>query len=154
MIQRIQTLYLLVTAALVATTLFTPLASFFSDAGSFELHAFSFRAVAGDAHQNTFYLGLLLAAACLLPVVTIFCFRNRMLQIRLCFVELVLLLGSVAMEGAYYYLGCRLFADAAFETHRLHVTMALPLVSLLFVYLAIRAIFRDELLVRDADRIR
>ena len=30
----------------------------------------------------------------------------------------------------------------------------LPLVCLLFAYLAARAIFRDELLVRAADRIR
>ena len=32
--------------------------------------------------------------------------------------------------------------------------IVLPLVCLLFAYLAARAIFRDELLVRAADRIR
>lgn len=154
MIQRIQSLYLLLVTLLVAVTLFTPLATFASEAGVFELHAFSFRTVGGDVSRSTLYLGLLLAAACLLPAVTIGCFRNRMLQLRLCFVELVLLFGAAVMEGVYYYLGNRLFADAAFHTHRLHVAIALPVVALLFVWLAIRAIFRDELLVRDADRIR
>ena len=148
MIQRIQTLYLLVTAALVATTLFTPLASFFSDAGSFELHAFSFRAVAGDAHQNTFYLGLLLAAACLLPVVTIFCFRNRMLQIRLCGVELVLLLGDLVFIAIYCWLALRASGG---EWSLIAASLRVPAV---LVAMAMRSIFRDEILVRSLDRIR
>ena len=33
-------------------------------------------------------------------------------------------------------------------------SIALPLVGLFFAYLAVRAIFRDELMVRAADRIR
>lgn len=154
MIQRIQSLYLLLVAALTAVTLFAPLASFGSSVGTFELRAFVLQTTTGEVLNVTIYMGVLLAAACLLPLGTIFCFRNRMLQLRLCFVELVLLLGSLVMEGVYYYLGCRLFAGADFATHRFHVAVVLPLVAMLFVWLAIRAIFRDELLVRDADRIR
>ena len=154
MIQRIQSLYLLIVALLIGVTLFAPLASFLSEAGAFELRAFTLQTDGGEVLNLTIYLGLLLVAACLFPLVTICCFRNRMLQIRLCFVELVLLVGALVMEGAYYYLGCRLFADAAVSVHSLRVASALPIVCLLFVGLAIRAIFRDELLVRGADRIR
>jgi len=87
-------------------------------------------------------------------MVTIFLFRRRLLQIRLCVVEMVLLLGSLVMEGVYYFLSWRVFSDLTFHTQGFKPAIVLPLVCLLFAYLAARAIFRDELLVRAADRIR
>ena len=109
MIQRIQTLYLLVVAALMAVTLFVPLAWFAADGAEYRLYAFSLQTLEGGAVQGTVYMGLLLLASCLLPLVTIFLFRRRMLQIRLCVVEMVLLLGATAMEAIYYYLSTRAF---------------------------------------------
>lgn len=153
MIQRIQSLYLLVVAALMAVTLFVPLAWFFADSVDYRLYAFSLQTLDGVAMQSTVYMGLLLLASCLLPLVTIFLYRRRMLQIRLCVVEMVLLLGSVIMEGIYYYLCSRAFADMECMKG-FKPAIALPLVCLFFMYLAARAIFRDELLVRAADRIR
>lgn len=154
MIQRIQTLYLLVVTALMAVVLFAPLAWFGGEAGEFELHAFALEATDGETVQSTVYMGIVLALACVLPLVTIFLFRRRLLQIRLCVVEMVLLLGSLAMEGVYYFLSWRVFSDMAFHTQGLKPSIALPLVCMLFTYLALRAIFRDEMLVRAADRIR
>lgn len=154
MIQRIQTLYLLVAAALMAVVLFAPLAWFAGEAGEFELHAFALETTGGEAIQSTVYMGIVLTLACALPFVTIFLFRRRLLQIRLCVVEMVLLLGALAMEGVYYFLSWRVFSDMAFHTQGLKPAIALPLVCMLFVYLALRAIFRDEMLVRAADRIR
>ena len=87
-------------------------------------------------------------------MVTIFLFRRRLLQIRLCVVEMVLLLGSLVMEGVYYFLSWRVFSDLTFHTQGFKPAIVLPLVCLLLAYLAARAIFRDELLVRAADRIR
>lgn len=109
----------------------------------------------GTLAQPTLYLGILLALAAALPLVTIFLYRRRLLQIRLCVAEMVLLAGAVVMEG------CLLFSDAAvfspgmaFHTQGFKPAIALPLVALLFAFLAARAIFHDELLVRSADRIR
>ena len=147
MIQRIQTLYLLIIAALMAVTLFSGLAWFAGDAGEFGLYAFGLKTA-------EVYMGVLLALACALPLVTIFLFRRRLLQIRLCVVEMVLLLGSLVMEGVYYFLSWRVFSDLTFHTQGFKPAIVLPLVCLLFAYLAARAIFRDELLVRAADRIR
>lgn len=154
MIQRIQTLYLLVVAALMAVTLFVPLAWFGGDAGEFGLYAFSLKTSAGEAVQTTVYMGILLALACVLPLVTVFLFKRRLLQIRLCVVEMVLLVGAAAMEGVYYFLSWRVFSDLSFHTQGFKPAIALPLVCLFFAYLAARAIFRDELMVRAADRIR
>lgn len=154
MIQRIQTLYLLIITALMSVTLFARLAWFAGDAGEYVLYAFALKTTGGESVQPTFYMGTLLALAAVLPLVTIFLFRRRMLQIRLCVVEMVLLLGAVVMEGVYYFLSWRVFSDQAFHTQGFKPAIALPLVCLLFAYLAARAIFRDELLVRAADRIR
>lgn len=154
MIQRIQTVYLLLAAALVVVALVAPLAWFASDAGLFELHAFALRTAEGDAVQGTLYLGVVLLAAGLLPLVTIFLFRRRLLQIRLCVVEAVLLLGGVAMETVYYLLGCRVFADMELHEQGIRPAAMLPLVAILFALLAARAVFRDEMMVRAADRIR
>lgn len=154
MIQRIQTLYLLVISALMAVTLFARLAWFAGDAGEFGLYAFGLKTSEGVVAQSSLYMGVLLALACALPLITIFLFRRRLLQLRLCVVEMVLLLGSVILEGVYYFLSWRVFSDLTFHTQGFRPAIALPLVCLLFAYLAARAIFRDELLVRAADRIR
>lgn len=87
MIQRIQTLYLLIVAILMALTLFLPLAWFASDAGEFTLRAFGLETAAGEVAQPTSYLGILLVLACLLPLVVIFLYKRRLLQIRLCVAE-------------------------------------------------------------------
>ena len=96
----------------------------------------------------------LVALACVLPFITIFLFKRRLLQLRLCVVEMVLLVGSAVMEGVYYFLSYRVFAEQTFHTQVLKPAVVLPLVCLLFAYLAARAVFRDELMVRAADRIR
>ena len=141
MIQRIQTLHLLIVTALMAVTLFAPLAWFAGDAGEFRLYAFSLQTSAGEAVQSTVYMGVVLALACVLPF-------------RLCVVEIVLLIGSAVMEAAYYFLSWRVFSELSFHTQGFRPAIALPLVCLLFAYLAARAVFRDELMVRAADRIR
>ena len=143
MIQRIQTLHLLIVTALMAVTLFAPLAWFAGDAGEFRLYAFSLQTSAGEAVQSTVYMGVVLALACVLPFITIFLFKRRLLQIRLCVVEIVLLI-----------LSWRVFSELSFHTQGFRPAIALPLVCLLFAYLAARAVFRDELMVRAADRIR
>lgn len=153
MIQRIQTLHLLIVTALMAVTLFAPLAWFAGDAGEFRLYAFS-RRPRPESVQSTVYMGVVLALACVLPFITIFLFKRRLLQIRLCVVEIVLLIGSAVMEAAYYFLSWRVFSELSFHTQGFRPAIALPLVCLLFAYLAARAVFRDELMVRAADRIR
>ena len=145
---------MLIVTALMAVTLFAPLAWFAGEAGEFGLYAFSLKTAAGEAVQPTVYMGVVLALACVLPFITIFLFKRRLLQLRLCVVEMVLLVGSAVMEGVYYFLSYRVFAEQTFHTQVLKPAVVLPLVCLLFADLAARAVFRDELMVRAADRIR
>lgn len=154
MIQRIQTLYLLAVSALVAVTLFARMAWFASDAGELGLYAFSLKTVQGEVVQSTVYMGIMLTLSSVLPLFTVFLYRRRLLQIRLCVVELVLLLGSLLMEGIYCYLTWRALSDQAFHMYGIRVVIALPLIGMVLTFLAARAIFHDELMVRAADRIR
>lgn len=152
MIQRIQSLYLLAVAALMVTAVLTPLAYFVAGAEEYLLYAFALKG--GETSYSTIYMGVVVALAAIIPFVTIFCYKNRMLQIRLCAVELVLLVGSVVFMAIYYYLGSRMFSQLEFNTQGFRIAIIFPVVSLILDYLAIRAIFHDEMLVRSLDRIR
>jgi len=152
MIQRIQTLYLLAIAAMMATAVFTPLAYFVAGADEYLLYAFSLKG--GETTYSTLYMGIVVALAAIIPFVTIFLYKNRMLQIRLCAVELVLLVGSVIFMAIYYYLGGRMFSQLEFNTQGFRIAIIFPVVSLILDYLAMRAIFHDEMLVRSLNRIR
>ena len=152
MIQRIQTLYLLLVVVLTGLALWLPLVDF--PVGAETCTAFGLKDAAGITLLPTVYLGVVLVAACLVPLVTIFLFKRRLVQIRLCAVELVLLVGAGAMMGIYFYLCNRYFAESEFYSHTLKISLVFPLVCLVFDLLALRAIFRDEKLVRSLDRIR
>lgn len=152
MIQRIQSLYLLAIAALMVTAVFTPLAYFAVGAEEYLLYAFSLKG--DEASYSTLYMGVVVALAAIIPFVNIFLFKKRMLQIRLCAVELVLLVGSAIFMAIYYYLGGRMFSELEFSTQGLRIAIIFPVVSLVLDYLAMRAIFHDEMLVRSLDRIR
>ncbi len=152
MIQRIQSLYLLAVAAMMATAVFTPLATFLAGIEEFKLYAFALK----GAEQSfpTIYMGIVVALAAVLPLITIFMYKKRLLQIRLCAVEIVLLLGAIAFMAIYYYLSGRMFSELEFYAQSFRIVTIFPLVSLVLTYMAARAIFKDEMLVRSLDRIR
>lgn len=152
MIQRIQSLYLLAVAALMATAVFTPLATFLAGVEEYELFAFALKGP--EQSFPTVYMGVIIALSALLPLITIFMYKKRLLQIRLCAVEIVLLLGVIAFMIIYYCLSNRMFSDLEFYAQSIRIAMIFPLVSLILVYMAARAIFKDEMLVRSLDRIR
>ena len=56
MIQRIQTLYLLILTALTAVTIFAPLAWFAGEMGEFRLYSFSLQSLDGSVSQSTAYI--------------------------------------------------------------------------------------------------
>jgi hypothetical protein len=54
----------------------------------------------------------------------------------------------------YYYLGNSMFSQFEYHAQGIHIAIIFPLVAIILDYLALRAIFRDEMLVRSLDRIR
>lgn len=102
----------------------------------------------GTKQFNVSPLFALLLLTNSLQVFTIFDFRNRKRQIKLCTLAFLLLLGWC---GVYAY-----FTFCAFEGYDLHrnITAILPVVSIVLVLMARQSIAADEELVRSADRIR
>ena len=154
MIQRIQSLYLLLAAALMGVALLAPVASFTVSTGEvFTLSAFSLSSMTES--QSTIWMGILMVAATVLPLVTIFLFKRRMLQVRLCAVEIVLLLGCIAFEAIYFWLsGANALEEFVVEHRHLGWAAIMPIVALVFTAMAARATFKDEITVRSFDRIR
>lgn len=84
----------------------------------------------------------------LLHFITIFLYKKRILQIRILVFSIVLLLG---LFGLFFY-----FSYAGFDGAKIafKVPVAFPLVAVILDYLAIRAIGKDEALIRSLNRIR
>lgn len=154
MIQRIQSLYLLITTALMGLALILPVASFTVASGDvYTLSAFSLSSAAES--QSTIWMGILMVAAAVLPLITLFLFKRRMLQVRLCAVEIVLLLGCIAFEIIYYCLaGANALENVGVEHRQFGWAAIMPIVALVLSAMAARATFKDEVMVRSFDRIR
>jgi hypothetical protein len=129
MIQRIQTLYLLAVAALMAAAVFTPLAYFAAGVEEYKLFAFALKSA--TAEYSTIYMGVIVALAAIVPLVNIFLYKNRLLQIRLCAVELVLLVGSAVFMALYYFLSNRMFSQLEFSAHGMHIAIIFPIIAII-----------------------
>ncbi len=155
MIQRIQSVYLLIAGALCASTLFLPLLFLStSDNSLYDLYATGLREVGGGEIKSANYLLIIALATTILPFISIFLFKKRMFQLRMCGVEIVLILGYYAMLGAYYYLSYRFFAVSIVIEKGFHPALFAPAIALILAALAAKSIFQDEILVRSVDRIR
>ncbi len=157
MIQRIQTIYLLLAAIAVGIAAFMPLA-FISTANGdlFDLYASGLYDVKqGALIQSAIYMLILALVTIVVPIVSIFLFKNRMLQMRVCVIEVVLLIGFYAMVGAYYFLCNRALGQIGIEMQGVHPAIFTPLVAIVLVLCATRAIFNDEIKVKASEsRIR
>jgi hypothetical protein len=152
MIQRIQTLYLLLATALMACTLFMPIAHVSTAQGELVLQAFK---PFGSEMAFGWLFAALFILATLLPLVTIFLFKYRKRQVGLCAAEGVLQLGAVVVILLFYWLIIPdILQDFTILSKSLGWAFIMPVAALIPTFLAGRAIFRDEVLVRSLDHIR
>ena len=157
MIQRVQSLFLLVAAAVAIAVLFIPIGNII-DATGFSLYqydAFSLKKE-GVGVISTLYIAILWGVSAILSLVTIFMFKNRQLQVRLNGVNMLVMLAAlVAMLYIYpnFIFEKRQFVTNAsvLEFNHLILISLVPAVSL---YLANMFIKKDEKKVRAADRLR
>ena len=140
MIQRIQTIYLLLVTALLITSMCLPVGSFIgADAAMYVFKPLGVE-MNGTLYSTWGVFGILLLSA-IIAFATIFLFKNRMLQIRMTIFNSILLIG--------YYL-----TFLAFMFVLISWALCLPLISIILNWLAVRAIGRDEVMVKAADRLR
>ena len=87
----------------------------------------------------------------LLALLTIFLFKKRILQIRICVFNAILMLGFYGLFAFFYW---DLGNQKEIFSLSLKIAFSFPLISLILDYLAIRNIGADEALVRSLDRLR
>jgi len=153
MLQRIQTLYLLVATILMCLLLFLPYGEIIvNNTGIYKIGALGVEVPVGDTLviYQTYPVFVISLLSSLLTLLTIFMFKKRILQIRLCVANFVLMLASCGLMFFYIHR-----AAAHFNAEVYHgLLMVLPMVAAILLWLAIRAIGKDEALVRSVDRIR
>ncbi len=147
MIQRIQTIFILIAGLLVASLYILPFADISVNG---ELHTFT--AFGIFKGENLVFNGLplliFIGLITILHFVAIFMYKTRIRQIRVLVFTMILLLGLFGMFFYFTYAGFE-EAQVAFK-----VPVAFPVVAFVLDYLAIRAIGKDEALIRSMDRIR
>ena len=159
MIQRIQTIYLLLAFALCVCCLCLPIGYYLSEAGARVAHVtnlwmayepeFIVEGMVGKS-MRPWALFALLVIVSTLTLLNIFLFRRRALQMRICTFCMILLVGWYALYAFFIYV-----LGNGLEAHfRPEWTGALPFAALVMEYLAFRGILRDEQLVRSLDRLR
>jgi hypothetical protein len=152
MIQRIQSLYLILAIAAMVVLFFFPFAEILSVEGV--VYTFEFDGLHNSNAElvyQTVPLIILISIIIVISVVSIFLYKQRITQMRLNFINMILMLGYVGL-GYYYVNHFSNELESVAVNYELYDV--LPFVAALFTYLAIRAIGKDEALVRSIDRIR
>ncbi|MCD7963176.1 MAG: DUF4293 domain-containing protein [Rikenellaceae bacterium] len=154
MIQRIQTVYLLVTVILMCVICFLPLADFIDviENTTGKLYGWGISTPEGCFIYPD--MTILLGLTILLPLITVFLYRKRWLQIRMCIVEMVLLAGMqiyIIMHIVRYFNTDKYIA---FESFFFSVTDIIPIAGIILMFLALRGIMKDEMLIKSLNRIR
>lgn len=152
MLQRIQTVYLLIITALMAAVLFLPLAAMqTADAVySFDVTGLNTVAAQPELVYPTWALLALNAVVIMLALVTIFLYKNRILQIRLSVFNTILM---ICFYGLFAFFVWTIQGEMS-ANFSVKMALSFPLISLVLNYLAIRSIGADEVLVRSLDRLR
>ncbi len=144
MIQRIQTLFLLLAAGGGVGALLLPYAKVQGDGKEAGILADGLF----DA-QDHIALLVLFGLAAAIALIAIFLFKNRPLQMTFCWIDVLIFVGGLGF-GAYL-----LYEAGGFEEPLLWGFGLLPpLLGIVFALLARNYIHRDHKLVRSMDRLR
>ncbi|RHO54456.1 DUF4293 family protein [Tannerella sp. AM09-19] len=152
MIQRIQSFYLFLVAALVLSMLFMPLAGYSNADGNWQFLAMGVYTMADPAQMvlPAWPIAILIALMGLLACISIFLYKNRILQMKFCLFNGLMLLAFYPIFFLYLWVNGKSLA----ATSSLAAALVIPLVAVILEYMAYRKINQDEQLVRSADRIR
>jgi Domain of unknown function (DUF4293) len=172
MIQRIQTIFLLLAALVNLPMLFLKLADASSNAtmesGSIAFYGMRFDVNHVDTmsmkfvHESLGFNGnaFLMAHAALIVLASvvllaaIFLYKNRPLQIKVTYAGLVLVMAQMALSLKIFMDLPKMIEAVEGDPHDFGFWLFLPAAVILLAYLAARQIKKDEKLVQSMDRIR
>jgi FtsH-binding integral membrane protein len=154
MIQRIQTIYLVIAAFLLVLMFSHPLAQIIVSEKLY-LTLWHHKIISPDnelyAPVSTWPVTVLLSVIVFIEVLTIFLYKRRQLQIRLCIFNLLLMFGLV---GLIYYFTKTTLSNMEGVKSVFLWPIVCPMIAIILNYLALKAIQKDDNLVRSYERIR
>lgn len=154
--QRIQTLYFILVIGLMTAAILLPNAEFFVQDSNTSYQLDSRGMVVLDeqgvakgvtgTNPLTFLFGFIIFIA----LYSIISFKNRRRQIRMATVNLILLIIYIAVLVIYILVA----KNKLNATVTWNYPVIFPLIALIFNYLGMRGVAKDEKLVRSLDRLR
>ena len=153
MIQRIQSLLLLGVVVLLTANLFVPIWS----SGQVVLNAVSITQAGNTPEaipvkKEVYYIAALIVVCILLATYTIFIYKKRVTQMRLCNLLTLLTLGIIGCYFLAISAAKALINEATDGTYE--IGYFLPIIASILVLAARYFIRKDDQLVRSVDRIR
>lgn len=162
MIQRVQSIFLLVAAIIMISVLFLPIwgEADIEAQEVINLNAFEIEYVEVDdagtetiiSEYDTWWISVVAVLSAVVALFSIFQFRNRLRQIQLGALNSLLMGGTIGLSYYYSYKGDMMLNPD--EPGNYFIGFYIMVGALLFNSLANRFIRKDEKLVRNADRIR
>lgn len=151
MIQRIQSLFLLIAAILMGVTVFSPLLEI-SDGGKFLSSFCPFGIASPKLDFPTWGVLTFAVLSAILPLINIFLYKKRKLQANLGYITALCIV--IFYVAAIVYLRAYLGRLEVDYTLNVQYGIILPAIALIFNILAIAKIKKDDKLVKSLDRIR
>lgn len=152
MIQRIQSIWLLLATITISCLLFVPMVTTTVGGTEYQVLATGLYQKTGEITTKIeAYLPLFIStiAVALMCFINIFNFRKRAVQKKIIIANVVLIIGLSFWCSQYAKK-----IPGGLETANYNVGMFLPVIAILFSILAIRGINNDEKLLKSADRLR
>jgi FtsH-binding integral membrane protein len=155
MLQRIQSIYLLFASIVLFALFLFPLAhNLFVDGKLINVSVTGvYEVVNGQDKQVQPFLALTIftVIAALIPLAVIFLYKNRKQQITMCYVAILLLIGYGFWMAQTVK---KVVGPITLEYKNMGIGLFLTSLSIILIIFAIKAIQRDEKLVKSADRLR
>ena len=160
MIQRVQTIYMLASVIAILTMHFFWLVSFAIPEATFELNSLGLvcqtKGFETDRMVWELFIVLLLMVA--LPLVNIFLYKKRKVQLRVLIYTIVL---NVLYYGLFFWECSRLKGDVAalsqggvVDVHYNIMMLVMPAVSIFALIMAARGVIFDIALLKSLERLR
>lgn len=150
MIQRIQSLYLLIVVILNSLLFILPLNEMNTNNGILKLSILGLSNSKTGQYTELFPLLALTIIIILIALFTIFLYKNRKIQMRLSLYNSVLGL-SLSFLAIYY---ASQIANSNQTSLGFSVGLLIPIIGSIISFLAFKAIQKDDKLVKSIDRIR
>jgi glucan phosphoethanolaminetransferase (alkaline phosphatase superfamily) len=155
MIQRIQSIFLLLVSILMGLTVFLPIWGKEIGADKIEMNAIKMiQTLAGDQvmQQTTIYLGIIAGLTAILAFGNIFNFKNRPFQMKITLFCTLLIAIFIGVATFITFQAQNIFSPEMGGTFALGYFF--PVAAILFNWLSLRFIKKDDDMVRSADRLR